>query len=103
MRDVGTMHGVDRSTPMSWCYSKVRRAFLHEGLIGDGSAQSKADINNACVDLEVETIGAPSADLLDMCSQISIRSVSNLLTCHNLTSHNPKLRHVQQQIICTHH
>ena len=71
VREVGTMHGVDRATPMSQCYSKAGHALMHEGLTGDDN------YNNACVVLDAETIGAPSADLVDMCSQISIGSVSN--------------------------
>ena len=71
VREAGTMHGVNRATPMSQCYSKQRHALQHEGLTGD------ANYDNACVDLDAETIGAPSADLVDMCSQISIGSVSN--------------------------
>ena len=77
VREAGTMHGVDRATPMSPCYSKARRALFNEGLAGDSSTHSKHNGNNVCVELDAETIGAPSADILDMCSQISIGSVSN--------------------------
>ena len=77
VREAGTMHGVDRATPMSQCYSKARRGLLNERLAGDNSTHSKDNSNNDCVDLEAETIGAPFADVLDICSQISIGSVSN--------------------------
>ena len=72
VREAGTMHGVDRATPMSQCYSKPPEANPLEGL-----AQLKDIGNNTCVDLEAETIGAESADLNVMCSQASVGSVSN--------------------------
>ena len=73
IREAGTIHGVDRSTPMSQCYAKPRREGLKEGV----TTCSNDNVNNACIDLDAATIGAPSEDLFDMGSQISTGSVSN--------------------------
>lgn len=73
VREAGTMHGVDRATPMSQCHSKARR----EGLTHGHSGNWKDIDNNGCVDLESETIGAPSQELDDLCTPISLGSVSH--------------------------
>lgn len=80
VRQAGTLHGVDRGTPMSQCYSKVPQRLQHEEppLYNPNTLQ---DINNSeFIDLDAETIGYTglndepigihSQHPPDMCSQI---------------------------------
>lgn len=76
VKEAGTMHGIDRDTPMSQCYSKVRPILLHEGH-SQGSSNLSKDTYEY-VDLEDEPISghfhsniAGSEDDLHMSSQIS--------------------------------
>ena len=51
----------------------------HEGLTAGTSCIWNDIDNNVCVDLEAETIGAPSQEHHDMCSAPSLRSASNTI------------------------
>ena len=62
VREAGTRHGVDRTTPMSQCYAKVKPTKVHEGQSQANSNIVNDTESNECVDLEGETIGLDAGD-----------------------------------------
>ena len=56
VREAGTLHGVDRGTPISQCYSKVPQAPLHEEHSQKHVNTLKNDDDNELVDLLAKTI-----------------------------------------------
>ena len=95
VRQAGTLHGVDRSTPMSQCYSKVPAVVIREGHAQPVSDTFTDNVTNDIVDLRSENIGfigGPEQPMLmdeedhpEMSSHVLLGNVS---TCNELSQYD---------------